>query len=70
MLSLGDAGGGLENHRDALPSPSSLGAASQSRLLLLTSMDLAQPMPQVWGTQQGTLLSQWDKVMGGCVLVD
>lgn len=53
MQSLGDAGGGLENPRGALPSPSSLGAASQSRLLLLSSVDLAQPMAQVWGFSRG-----------------
>lgn len=41
---LGDAGGGLGNHGDALPSPSSLGAAKP---------DLAQPMAQVWGAQRG-----------------
>lgn len=70
MQSLEDAGEGLENHRACLPSPSSVGAASQSRLQLLTSVDPAQPMPQVWEVQWGTLPPHQDKTMGGCVLED
>lgn len=45
----------VESHWDALPSSSSLRAANQSRLLLLTGMDLAQHMSQVWGDWRGTL---------------
>lgn len=58
---------GVESYRDALPSPSSLGAANQSKFLLLTSMDLVQSAPQVWGNLRGTLLSHWSEAMGGCV---
>lgn len=46
---------GVESHCDALLSSSSLRAANQSRLLLLTSMDLAQHMSHVWGDRRGTL---------------
>lgn len=58
---------GVESHWDALLSPASLGAANQSRLPLLTSMDLAQHTPQVWGDRWGTLcfptrVKQWEAV--------
>lgn len=46
---------GVESHWDALPLPSSFGAANQGRLPLLTSMDLAQHMPQVWVDRWGTV---------------
>lgn len=49
------AGQGWKATGDALPSSSSLRAANQSRLLLLTGMDLAQHMSQVWGDWRGTL---------------
>lgn len=60
---------GVESHWDALPLPSSFRAANQGRLPLLTSMDLAQHMPQVWVDRWGDcMLSHRSKAMGGCVL--
>lgn len=59
---------GVESYRDALPSPSSLGAVNPSRFLLLSSTDLVQCVSQVWGDLQGTLLSRWSEAVGGCVL--
>lgn len=36
----------MESHWSALPSPSSLGGANQSRFPLLTSVDLARTLPR------------------------